>query len=98
MTRFGFTQISLDNSRPIVTTSEPNDLQVTYKALQALIPSARMMKSNDYSWTQIPQMVSATFDRLDGKDHEVQRWLGAKFADLGWEPFESIFVLRKAFD
>src|SRR3989304_8051131 len=88
MTRFGITRILIyGNNHPSVITSEPDDLQVVYEALQALLPSARMTKNSDYSWSQSPQMVEATFDHLDGNHNEVTRWLVAKFADLGWEPY-----------
>lgn len=107
MTRFGITWVTRSGQEPYVITSEPDDLQVVYEALQSLIPSARMSKSDAYSWTKSPQMVVVTFDRLDGKDFTVRMWLVAKFGDLGWEPYAEagtevggggIYYLRKSFD
>ncbi|GEM_PF-6812263 len=99
MTRFGFTVIKQapTNDHPWVMTSEPDDLQVVYEALHALIPSARMTKREHYSWTQSPQMVSVEFNISSSN----AMWLVAKFADLGWEPFSTegaTHYLRKSFD
>ena len=68
-----------------------------------------MTKSSSSSWAQSPQIVTATFDKLDGERYSIGTWLAAKFADLGWEPYafdnygcspivSQTHYLKKAFD